>query len=745
MLTSMWISTIYRNNLFNLFFKVAITFSISISFFSARAEEIYGYVQSSTEGIPIVGASVRLEGTNYGAVTNSFGFFFMKKVPKGKYTLVITYLGYNSLRTQIEVPLKDTLRFSLSPKAIEFSEVLVSASKKLQLVQEVPVSVSIVNSNVFTQRNYLRLDEALRYVTGVIINKDNINIRGSSGFSFGLGSRVAYMIDGMSFLSGENLDAKYDIIPNGMIERIEVVKGAGSALYGSGAIGGVVNIITKEPSKDLKLTIISQGGIYTKPKYEQWVYSSKLSTKSLLNAYFSKDFDLFKFSISANLINDESYRKYDKSFRYNVFAKLSKDLRNYGKISAFLFNASDRRDDWVYWHSLDSATIPPPNTDFSRKLTSAKRGYGLEGVFLLGGRTFANVRNSLYNTNLSMNIAETHPEYRRTNAYSAFTELQLNTHFDNNILLTEGLSLTHNWVNSNNYGNVKQTWFSCYSQIEFQNLYNFTLNLGARIDWEKSDSSSPILEISPKFGLTYLLEKSKSIRFSVGRGFRSPSLAERFAALKFSGFEVKPNHGLKSEKNWSFEVGSFLEFEDFVFPFQIDFSLFYSRYKDLIEPSFDTREINPVIKFQNVTNAQIAGAEFSWKSLIFKRIPFTFGLSYIEPKDIDSNTYLKYRSKWNLISSIVLPLSPLEIVLDFRYISKMLDIDNSLRLQVKDYNARAPIYVVDLAANFDLNHFSLPVKVTVSAQNLLDYYYVEMVGNLAPTRLISLRLQYSPY
>ncbi|MFN3269596.1 MAG: hypothetical protein ACK42G_03305, partial [Candidatus Kapaibacteriota bacterium] len=70
-------------------------------------------------------------------------------------------------------------------------------------------------------------------------------------------------------------------------------------------------------------------------------------------------------------------------------------------------------------------------------------------------------------------------------------------------------------------------------------------------------------------------------------------------------------------------------------------------------------------------------------------------------------------------------------------------LDDMLRLQVEDYDAIVPIYVVDANLKFDLDYFKLPLTINFGVQNLLDYYYVEMVGNLAPTRLVSLRIQYS--
>ncbi len=442
------------------------------------------------------------------------------------------------------------------------------------------------------------------------------------------------------------------------------------------------------------------------------------------------------------ILNDESYRKYDKSFRGNIFGKVSKDFKDYGKLTIFGFFASDRKDDWVYWNSLDSATIPPSNIDLSRKLLSNKGNISADLRLILTEKTFVNLRSSLYNTDLSMNIPPTHPEYRQSSAFSWNNELQFNTHFVNNILLTSGFNYTRNWVNSNIYGIHKQNWFSSYTQVELSNFDRFILTLGGRLDIEKTDSTDTNFEVSPKLGINYSLTQNNSLRLSVGRGFRSPSLAERFSSIKYSGFEVVPNLRLKSEKSWSAELGSLFEFQDWLFPTRIDFALFYTRYNDLIEPQFDLTSSKPVIKFQNITNAEILGTELSLQTLLFRLLPFTFGLTFLEPKDIDSATVLKYRPRWNLVASITLPYENFSVVTDFRYISKIERIDETLRVQVPDYDARVPIYVLDFSLQVDFRKYKLPFRLNFSIQNVLDYYYVEMVGNLAQTRLISMKIQY---
>lgn len=694
---------------------------------------------------PLPQATVRLEGTTFRTLTNNEGFFHLLRIPSGNYFLIVSFVGYEVYKRRIVLPMEDTLVIFLQPQSLKMEEVVVSATKRVQAIQDVPLSISVISNDFLIERNYVRFDDALRQTTGLIINKDNVNIRGSSGFSFGLGSRVAYLVDGLPFLSGDNGDAKFDIIPTELIGKIEVVKGAGSALYGSSAIGGVINVVTKEYESEF-ISITAQSGIYTKPKYKQWVYSNKLSTKNYLIGNYGNDFGIFKAISSVSFLNDESYRKYDRSQRLNLFTKFTKDLKNYGKLSLFGFYARDFHDDWVYWNSLDSATIPPTNTDLSRKLISSKAGSGLELRFYISQETFGNFKTNLYHTDLNFeNIKDTN-EYRQSSAYSLFNELQLNSHLPDNTMLSYGLCFQNNWVSSNIYGKRKQRLASGFFQVEFTRMENLILTLGTRLDWEKSDSTAVNFEFSPKLGINFHLSNNreeKYLRFSIGSGFRSPSLAERFATVRFGGFQVVPNFDLKAERSWSSEFGGTFDLEIENAPVIFDFALFYSRFTNLIEPQFDPNQINPLIKFMNITKAQIYGIEFSLKTLILNKLPFSFGMTYLDPFDLNQKTVLKYRSKFSINSSISIPFSFIKINSDFRYISKIEKIDEILRQQIPDYDARVPIYVLDLYLTFDFKRFHFPIRATISLQNALDYYYVEMVGNLAPTRHLSLKLQYT--
>lgn len=232
--------------------------SCACSVMQLHAGTIRGTILDSLDAIPLYGANIRVENTQFGARTNAEGKFAIDRLKKGEYKLRITYVGYSTQVIPVKLTSDDAvlnISINLLRKDVNSSTVIVSAGKRTQSVQEVPVSVTLLDQQAIQQRNVNRIDEVLRYVSGVNVARDQVSIRGSSGFALGIGSRVALLLDGFPMLSADNGDMKFDALPMPEINRVEVVKGAGSALYGTGALGGVVSLFTRNPVDTARIMV----------------------------------------------------------------------------------------------------------------------------------------------------------------------------------------------------------------------------------------------------------------------------------------------------------------------------------------------------------------------------------------------------------------------------------------------------------------------------------------------------------
>lgn len=717
---------------------------ISNSAFSQNYTSVKGIITDSKTALPLAGVTITLENTPLGAITGHNGEFVINKVKPDKYNLLISYIGYKAKKIQINPTLQKPYEIteSLQEEVIQTGEIVVSAVKRVQAVQEVPISVSVINNIALQQRNITKLDDALQYVPGVSMNGEDVSIRGSAGFTFGLGSRVTLLLDGIPMLSGDLGDMKLGSLPFFNIERIEVVKGAGSALYGTSALGGIINVISREPSPKADIKVNAFASVYTEPRFAQWKYSKELHMNDGLDLGYSQKLGDISLLLHGSYYMDQSYRKYDDSYRYNTYAKFGYDFSDFTKARVtFNFSEEDAAD-WVYWNSLDSATSPPRGTDLQQRFITGNSSIMGELKQIFNSEHFIYVRFNYYHTYHHTSHNPSDLEYRQSKANSMFSEVQLNSNIDKNLLLTSGLNLTLNDVNSNSFGIKNQVIFSAYTQGELSYIENLTVNAGARMDFDVASGDQYHTEISPKVGLMWKTPWSFNLRASAGNGFRSPSIAERFANLKFQGFFVVQNPMLKPERSLSVEIGANYDGLDYLFgiPLNFDICLFVNNLSDLIEPVIIPEQPG-TIQFRNVTKARISGAEATLRTYFPGLFGLETSLTFMDPIDLTLNETLKYRSKILWYNRFIFQVKPLELQVDFRYMSKFDNIDNELAFQVEDYDARVDAYIVDARLIYNMEKIvGNQISLILNVKNIFDYYYTEMAGNLAPTRNISLQL-----
>ena len=715
-----------------------------------------GIISDSLVNLPLISSNIRISNTEIGTKSDIKGNFSLQiDFLYFANNIEINYPGYqkytksiSSLLNSLETKLDNDilyLEFKLVPNNFKSQSVIISASKNVQNSQDIPISVSIIESDFIKSRSQNSLERILQYIPGVEVNNDNISLRGSSGFTFGIGSRVSLLLDGFPMLAADNGDMKFDALPFYNIERIEVIKGSGSALYGTSAIGGVINIITSPPTEDLSIKSRLFSGFHSQPNYDEWKFDGGNLINSGVDLNISQKIDNFSYTTSLTYFNQNGYRLNDKAERYAIFSKLYYNIEDKTFLDFTINHTNNQQENWVYWKSLTQPFLPDTYPANSENNTSIKTAGILNLKHIINEDNYLVLKSGVYNTYFNNNVILDNNTLRKSDANSINIDAQYNSKINEDVFITFGINNITNLVNSITYGNNNQNIFSTYFQSELNHVDNLIVTIGARLDLENTSNLNNNLIFSPKLGLNYNIW-DQQFRLSAGRGFRAPSIAERFSNINFQGFSVEQNLSLKAEESISFEIGTNknLIFDDY--SLNIDCAVFYNKFNNFIDPSININSENvPVIQFKNIVDAQILGMELSVKQLFFNFIGFESSLTLMDPRDLVTNTTLKYRSKLLWYNRLILPITKsLQFQADYRYKERVENIDENLKLQISDYDFRVPINVVDFRVLYDINiDFDLPIKLALNVNNAFNYYFVEMVGSLAPTRFVNFQLEYA--
>ncbi|MDR0714285.1 MAG: TonB-dependent receptor [Bacteroidales bacterium] len=227
--------------------------SASVAFGQKTDANINGHVvdAQTNEHLPYV--SISLKGTTIGITTDATGHYFLKDIPVGEFTIAASYVGYKTSEQKITIEANRTLEinFALEEGSLSLNEVVVSATRNETNRRETGVIVNVLSGKMFETVACSNMAETMSFQPGLRVETNCGNCGTTQLRINGLeGQYSQILLDSRPIFS--SLAAVYGLeqLPVAMIERVEVIRGGGSALFGSNAIGGVVNIITKEPLRN---------------------------------------------------------------------------------------------------------------------------------------------------------------------------------------------------------------------------------------------------------------------------------------------------------------------------------------------------------------------------------------------------------------------------------------------------------------------------------------------------------------
>ncbi len=718
-------------NMAKLAISIFLTFVLC---FSIDAFYVRGVVKDES-GTPVPAAHVYIPEKRIGASADLDGYYELE-IPNGelptKFHFQATAVGYSQRDTFVTIRSDTTiLNITLFSQALIAEPVIVTASRVEQRLLDAGMTTTVATGDELAAKATAGLDNAISYVPGVSMNKYQLSVRNSSGYSHGCGSRVGMLMDGIPLLSGDSGEIKWDVLPVSSVAQVEVVKGSGSSLYGSGSMGGTINIITETPRQRM-LTVSGKLGIYDSPHWDEWKWSTTPRAMESVGFKLGNKIKDVAYLIEMGGTHSDNYRENDDFSRTKFFGKLHWSISKDRSLTAFTNIGYEDRGNYFEWKSqsdaLEVADGHEDDRTWSSKAFSAitYRGDSPEKHLFFTLRLyniFTNWNSSIFNV--------------RADTFESEASLSNKVGMDSQVMFTWKRHLLTVGGEANFSQSISTTFRdhigaggALFIQDEYSRFHPLVLTGGMRFDgfWVDSATTDLYMGMSPKITAVYHVTDQSAVRSSFSSGFRIPSLTELFAKTNAGGIlSVQPNPELDPERAYTAEVGGNYVFNGFL----LDGAIFYNYYFDMIEP-VPISGIN--IQFRNITEAQIYGTELTAR-WTWRKWRLNSGYLYTESWDLDKHEVMPYRPKHTFtFSAEVNPIKHLTLGLDWKYRSKMeyglYKTDQKVEQKVLDLQAKA--------------HSSLGA-VTFRVNNVMNYNYVEIERNLAPIRHYMISIDFNVY
>ncbi len=720
-------------------------------------------IQATTaEGIKNVKIFCKSNGKEISILSDDTGYYKFENIDTPA-TFFINHYGYKPLERIVD---KAYIYIVLEENTYTLNDIVVTSGKTSQKVTDVTVSIATLKPKLIENTNAIKMDAAVENIPGVNIVFGQANIRGGSGFSYGTGSRVLLMVDDMPMLSADAADIKWDALPVENIKQVEIVKGASSALFGSGAMGGVINIRTAEPSIVPLTKITAFTGFYDNPANAHFkIFKQRQSTNGI-HVFHSQTYKNTGVTFAVYSLQDDGYRQFEATNNKRLSIGLKQKFDNIKglQIGAYASFFSAQVGNFLFWKQADSPFIAAPNT--ASNMINQRYNIDPYIEYAKPNNYKIILRSRLYVTNNNSYSADKFDTTGiHTHATLAYNELQYQKYYNNiekqlKLTITGGAVYTINTIKSDSlYHDHQGTNAALYLQIDGKWR---KLNLSGGIRYEHNKIDDRKAEGLPvfRFGLSHPLAKYTYMRASYGTGYRFPSVAERYINTSTGGaVRVLPNPDVKSETGESAEIGIKQGIKIGKWMGYADLAGFWNQYNNMVDFMYVYDPAYPVaFQTQNTAKkARITGldASIGGEGKIKKvNIILLAGYTYIEPVYLDSvysetakqtpyYNYLqsRFRHTWKVNTDI--EYKRFFAGVTFKFNSYMLRVNDFLASELIIHGAKAyreahnngySLWDIRIGYTYKKHKFSFVSK------NLLNKEYMYYLGNMGAPR--SFTLQY---
>lgn len=588
------------------------------------ANGIDGTVKDKNSGEPLAHANVFFSETVFGTVTNEDGYFSMSNLPFETGSLNISMMGYESKEINLNLIETNSIYIQLEKSLIEMSSVVITGTRTERYLKDVPVTTQVVKGAKIAESGPMDVSQVLNELTGVAIVENQFGTGAElSGFD---ADHILVLVDGMELVGRTNGQLDISQIPTDQIDRIEVVKGASSALYGSEAMGGIINIITKEPQKDFKVSLGGDAGSYGR-------YNGNLTISGGLGDWKSKVYfnarryggnDL---SNSSLWENGSSYKKYNTGLR----------VENTDFAKGIL-----RLDSKIFWETqnLNTENIFEDVTDNLRLTNRAEYEGNRKSIKYKTGVEYS-YYDHLYEQFVISSGYKRSSDTTIDELFKTDMTFELN---DTKHKVNGGLGYEYESIQSDRIDpNQKSSNILFgFAQDEWNLSNKIVLLTGLRADYHSIYGDY----YSPKLSIMYKPEPISRVRISYGRGFKAPTFKEMFLDYMVLqiGYRILGNPDLEPEVSNSINL-DFERWRTNRYHGRINF--FYNEIQNLIDyvsRGFDETGVHNW-QTKNIYKARTQGFDIDFTYFFTPKIEFVIGYSYLDTWDVDNESPINLKAK----------------------------------------------------------------------------------------------------
>ena len=702
-----------------------------LCFSFAQELSIEGRVLNAENNQPIVDANIFISDSTNGAASDLQGNFSIKDLDDENYTLIASALGFKDSIVSVRPNALDNLIIKLVPSTIMGASLEVVGRYPSK---HTPNFTDNITRDLISEQKSQTLSELFRNVLGVDVQMEhnvgrnaNVSIRGSSDYKpGGYNNRVLVLLDGFQMSIPNSGSVDWNGMPLEFIERVEVLKGPQSSLYGQNSMGGVINLVTKKFKNEFS-TLKASYGTFNEKNLDLGLIRNINKNLSFQTLFQYKEGDGHRFN---------------SQFRQNnLYIKLNKPESNL--TTSLIVNKS-------YTGQPGFNRVERPSL-ISYRLTNR------DSVYLQLFKRYKFKNNQDLDYSFSVNHFFTHYRDREdvpdseVEPENFYNDISVNTRLEYQWLIKDNLYFVAGddiifeqseiSVFNDTFENPWQVTHGIFGRLKYQVNPKLSMAAGLRHDFRTVKPAEDFSYInfssfSPKFNMQYLINEQSNMSLSLSKGFRAPSFSELFLKYTTSyGLVTQGNSDLNPEELYGFDLAyNFNNLRNFKF----SINPYYYVYNDMIDFVYAI----PVVA-RNRTDVNSMGFETKF-NFNFDNLYFDLGYTYLQVDDLNDLDEMFYRPKHKVVFKTSLDQRLIKHSFLVKYQSDQFYQDflsddygflgNEIRFPVNKLDS---LMLADYVALFKFDDMDLSLKVV----NIFDVEYELIQDYPMPGRMISLNYE----